>query len=165
MFKTYVTIAARVLSRNKLYTTINVLGLSLGICGCVIIWLVGRYELSFDRFHPHGDRVYRVGGAGKPGERKDAEVLPPAPDAIRRRIPGLEDVTAFFPLYQGRKVSIPVSGKPAVQFDATPEGQDMPGAAVFRTSVTGSGDRQRGDLPGFAACLRGRCCQGLEREY
>lgn len=130
MFKTYVTIAARVLSRNKLYTTINVLGLSLGICGCIIIWLVGKYELSFDRFHPQGDRIYRVGGAGKPGERKDAEVLPPAPDAIRRSIPGLEDVTAFFPLYQGRKVSIPVSGKPAVQFDATPEGQDVPGTII-----------------------------------
>src|SRR5580658_1614517 len=145
MLRNYFRIAARILARNKLYTVINVLGLALGVCGCIVMWLVGSYEMSFDRFHPNGDRIYRVCSYV-------GEVLPPVPDAIRRSIPGLEDVTAFFPLYQGCKVSIPVSGKPAVQFDATPEGQDMPGAAVFRTSVTGSGD-----LPGFAACLRGRC--------
>jgi putative ABC transport system permease protein len=130
MLRNYFRIAARILARNKLYTVINVLGLALGVCGCVIIWLVGKYELSFDRFHPDGDRIYRVVAAGKPGEQKDAEVLPPVADAIRRSIPGLEDVTAFFPLYQGRKVSIPVSGKPAVQFDARPEGQDMPGTII-----------------------------------
>jgi putative ABC transport system permease protein len=124
MLKNYFRIAARILARNKLYTLINVLGLALGVCGCIVIWLVGRYEMSFDRFHPDGDRIYRVCSG------YTAEVLPPVPDAIRRSIPGLENVTAFFPLYQGRKVSIPVSGKPAVQFDASPEGQDMTGTII-----------------------------------
>ncbi|HXB33280.1 MAG TPA: ABC transporter permease, partial [Puia sp.] len=123
MLRNYFRIAARILARNKLYTVINVLGLALGVCGCIVMWLVGSYEMSFDRFHPDGDRIYRVCSYV-------GEVLPPVPEAIRRSIPGVEDVTAFFPLYQGRKVSIPVSGKPAVQFDAGPEGQDMPGTII-----------------------------------
>jgi putative ABC transport system permease protein len=123
MLRNYFRIAARILARNKLYTVINVLGLALGVCGCIVIWLVGRYEMSFDRFHPDGDRIYRVCSYV-------GEVLPPVPDAIRRSIPGVEDVTAFFPLYEGRKVSIPVIGKPAVQFDARQEGQEMPGTII-----------------------------------
>src|SRR5579872_4972833 len=96
MLRNYFRIAARILARNKLYTVINVLGLALGVCGCIVIWLVGSYELSFDRFHPDGDRIYRVVGAGKPGERKDADVIPPMAEAMRHDIPGLEAVTAYF---------------------------------------------------------------------
>jgi putative ABC transport system permease protein len=44
MLKNYFRIATRILARNKLYTTINVLGLALGICGCMIIWLVGSLK-------------------------------------------------------------------------------------------------------------------------
>jgi putative ABC transport system permease protein len=127
----YFRIATRILARNKLYTTINVLGLALGICGCMIIWLVGSYEMSFDRFHPDGGRIYRVGDGGKPGERKIAEVLPPMPDAIRKMIPGMESVTAFFPLYNGHRVLIPSGDKPATPYDVAAEGQDgMPGVII-----------------------------------
>jgi hypothetical protein len=70
MLRTYLRIAARILVRNRLYTLINVLGLALGVCGCIIIWLVDSFELSFDRFHPDGERIYRVVGGGKPGEPK-----------------------------------------------------------------------------------------------
>jgi ABC-type antimicrobial peptide transport system permease subunit len=131
MLKNYFRIATRILARNRLYTTINILGLALGICGCMIIWLVGSYEMSFDRFHPDGDRIYRVGGGGKPGEQKMAEVLPPMPDAIRKMIPGMESVTAFFPLYNGQEVLIPAGDKPAGSYDEAAEGQDgMPGVII-----------------------------------
>ena len=125
MLHNYFRIATRILARNKLYTTINVLGLALGICGCLVIWLVGSYEMSFDRFHPGGDRIYRVGTGGT------AEVLPPMPDAFRKTIPGLEIVTAFFPIYQGQTVMIPAGDKPGTRYDAAAEGQDgMPGVIV-----------------------------------
>jgi putative ABC transport system permease protein len=131
MLRNYFRIATRILARNKLYTTINVLGLALGICGCMIIWLVGSYEMSFDRFHPDGNRIYRVGSGGKPGEQKIAEVFPPMPDAIRKTIPGMESVTAFFPLYTGHTVLIPNGDKPAAPYDADLEGQDgMPGVII-----------------------------------
>jgi putative ABC transport system permease protein len=95
MLRNYFRIALRILARNKLYTIINVLGLALGVCGCIVIWLVGSYEMSFDRFHPDGDRIYRVGSY-------QGTTIPPMPEAIRKTIPGLKSVTAFFPF--GRNI-------------------------------------------------------------
>ena len=60
MFKNYLKIAWRNISRNKAYTAINVLGLSLGICACLIIYLITSFELSYDTFHPDKDRIYRI---------------------------------------------------------------------------------------------------------
>ena len=76
MLRNYFRIAARILARNKLYTIINILGLALGVCGCIVIWLVGSYELSFDKFHPDKDRIYRV-------LENESYTLPPMPEAIR----------------------------------------------------------------------------------
>ena len=60
MLRNYFTTAFRSLWKNKSHTIINVLGLSLGIASCVVIFLVLRYELSFDTFHTNADRVFRV---------------------------------------------------------------------------------------------------------
>ncbi|HLI92952.1 MAG TPA: ABC transporter permease, partial [Puia sp.] len=60
MFRSFFTIGWRNLRKNRTYTAINVLGLSLGIaCGLLIFALV-TYHLSFDDFHPGKDRIYRV---------------------------------------------------------------------------------------------------------
>lgn len=125
MLTNYLRIAWRIIVRNRLYTLINVLSLGLGICGCIVIWLVAHYEFSYDRFHPDGDRIYRVGNGGPKAARKEATVLPPMPDAIRRTIPGIEAVTTVFPLDQGAEVMIPGgSSKPPVQFDTRVQGQN-----------------------------------------
>lgn len=50
----------RDLWRNKLLAAINVLGLSVGIGGCLIIYLITSYELSFDTFQEDRDRIYRI---------------------------------------------------------------------------------------------------------
>ena len=60
MFKSYWTLAWRTLVRNKLYTLVNVLGLALGICACLVIYLIASYEFSFDTFHPDRDRIFCV---------------------------------------------------------------------------------------------------------
>ena len=60
MLKNYCRIAWRNISRHKLYTTINVAGLALGICSCIVIYLVAGYDLGFDRFHPGEDRIYLI---------------------------------------------------------------------------------------------------------
>ena len=52
MFKNYLKIAWRHIMRHKTYSAINVMGLSLGICGCLVIYLVASFEFSFDTFHP-----------------------------------------------------------------------------------------------------------------
>src|SRR5579862_1081930 len=124
MLKNYFRIATRILARNKLYATINVLGLALGICGCTIIWLVGSYELSFDRFHPDRDRIYRVVDGGKPGERKSTSVLAPMAQAIRENIPGVEAVTAYYDEYRMDHVKVPGAGKPVATFPCKMEGEE-----------------------------------------
>lgn len=60
MLQNYLKIAIRNLIKNKGYSTINILGLSLGITCCLVLFVVVRFELSFDNFHAHGDRIYRV---------------------------------------------------------------------------------------------------------
>jgi putative ABC transport system permease protein len=60
MFRNYLKIAFRYLLRNKGYTTINILGLAIGIACCLLIMLFVRTEFSYDRFHSKSDRIYRL---------------------------------------------------------------------------------------------------------
>jgi putative ABC transport system permease protein len=60
MLKNYLVIAFRTLRRQKGYAALNVTGLGIGIAGCLLIGLFVRHELSFDRFHPDADRLFRV---------------------------------------------------------------------------------------------------------
>ena len=60
MLRNYLTVAVRNLMRNKLYSAINVLGLSLGTACCLLILVFVHHETSFDALHGKGDRIYRV---------------------------------------------------------------------------------------------------------
>ena len=60
MLINYLKIAWRRILRNKIYTTINLLGLAIGIACTVLITLYTLDELSYDRFHDQADRIVRV---------------------------------------------------------------------------------------------------------
>lgn len=60
MLKNYFKIAWRNLTRNRAYTVINVLGLTLGVACCILIYTLIMHHLSFDNFHNNKDRIYRV---------------------------------------------------------------------------------------------------------
>ena len=60
MLKNHLLLAIRHLWRNKLYTTINIIGLSTGIAACLVITLLAQFELSFDRFRTDKELIYRV---------------------------------------------------------------------------------------------------------
>src|SRR6187551_2543917 len=60
MIKNYLLLAFRNFLRNRSYTVINVLGLTIGLTACIIIFLLISYEVRFDRFHKHYDRIYRI---------------------------------------------------------------------------------------------------------
>ncbi|MFT3705381.1 MAG: ABC transporter permease [Agriterribacter sp.] len=60
MLKNYFKIAWRNLMKNKVFSLINVLGLTIGITVCMMIFLFIMNEFSFDRFHKNGDRIYEV---------------------------------------------------------------------------------------------------------
>ncbi len=60
MFKNYMKVTFRNLRKQKIYTSINILGLAMGLAFCCLIFLYVQDELSFDNFHEKGDRIYRV---------------------------------------------------------------------------------------------------------
>lgn len=60
MLKNYFKITLRNLLRNKIYSIINIVGLSLGLACAMLIMLYTKDELSYDRFHRNADRIYRV---------------------------------------------------------------------------------------------------------
>lgn len=61
MIKNYFIIAVRNLIRQKGYFVINLLGLTIGLTACLLIAFYVIDDLSYDKFHEKGDRIYRVG--------------------------------------------------------------------------------------------------------
>lgn len=60
MVKKYFTSSLRSLRRNGSHTLINLFGLSLGITCSILIFLIIRFELSFNTYHPNANSIYRV---------------------------------------------------------------------------------------------------------
>ncbi|NIJ51811.1 ABC transporter permease [Dyadobacter arcticus] len=60
MFQNYLKIAVRNLTRNKVFSLINIAGLSLGLTCCMLIALYTKDEVSFDRFQVNRDQLYRI---------------------------------------------------------------------------------------------------------
>ena len=60
MIKNYLKISIRNLKKQKLYSTINILGLAIGFTCTILILLWVQDELSYDRFNPNANNLYRV---------------------------------------------------------------------------------------------------------
>ncbi len=60
MFRNYLKTAFRNLQRNKIYSFINVIGLSLGLACSMLIILYVKDEISYDRFHQNVQNIHRV---------------------------------------------------------------------------------------------------------
>ncbi|MCB0657177.1 MAG: ABC transporter permease [Saprospiraceae bacterium] len=94
-------IAVRRLTRQKLGTTLHVMGLTLGLSVCLLIGLYLHHELSYDTYHTHAERIYRVNQTWIfSGERHDHFSTPvPLADAIRDEFPEFEAVSHVHPDY------------------------------------------------------------------
>jgi len=60
MFRNYFKTAFRNLWKNKASSFINILGLTIGLCSCLLIGLYIQHELSYDNFQAKGDRIVRA---------------------------------------------------------------------------------------------------------
>ena len=61
MLKSYLLIALRNLRKNRIFSLINILGLSVGLTCCILIGLFVHEELSYDSYAANADRIYRLG--------------------------------------------------------------------------------------------------------
>ena len=68
MFKNYFKTAFRNLKRNKIYSFINVAGLTIGLACAMLIMLYVKDEVSFDRFHKNVNNIYRIARKSKQNE-------------------------------------------------------------------------------------------------
>ncbi|MBN1272121.1 MAG: ABC transporter permease [Candidatus Aminicenantes bacterium] len=82
----------RSIFRQKGYTIINLFGLSLGMSCCILLYLFVRYETSYDRFHPHAERTYRIISQDEGDGILDRFVFTPAPlaPALKREFPEVD---------------------------------------------------------------------------
>ena len=95
MLKNYFTIALRSFLKNRNYTLINILGLSIGITACIVIFLLITHELSFDKFHSKYESIYRVVREVESGSGNFGSATTPYPmtRAFRNDFPDLPLVT------------------------------------------------------------------------
>ncbi|HZF66274.1 MAG TPA: ABC transporter permease [Chitinophagaceae bacterium] len=92
MLRNYFKIAFRNLLRNKGYSTINIVGLAVGMAAAILIFLWIENELSYDRFHKNKDRIYQVWNR-LPNEGEIScwnSVSAPTAPAIEKDLPEVE---------------------------------------------------------------------------
>jgi len=96
VIKNYFIIALKNLRKQTVFSGINILGLTLGVSCCFLIYLFLLNELSFDNFHHNGKNIYRVMRLGfDNGDRREIPYLSPPyaaalqndfPDAIEQTV-------------------------------------------------------------------------------
>jgi putative ABC transport system permease protein len=63
MFKNYFKIVFRNAKKHPMYVMINLIGLAIGMAVSIVILLYVQFELSYDKYHPDSDRIFRVSRA------------------------------------------------------------------------------------------------------
>ena len=114
MFKHYVKVSIRNLLRYKGHSSINILGLAVGVAACILLLLFLRDELGYDRFHEKADRIYRITqeleAPGQPAMHA-ALTSPPLAPVMREEVPGIVETVRIRPYFEGS-----VAGRVAVRY-------------------------------------------------
>jgi putative ABC transport system permease protein len=99
MWRNYLTVAYRALTRNRTYAFINIFGLALGLAACLLLLIYVRYETSYDRWLPDDERVFQVQTFGidpETGERADQQgVTRPVGESLAAFFPEIEFASKF----------------------------------------------------------------------
>lgn len=117
MLRSYIKTALRSLWRKKTFSVLNILGLSVGLGAALVLFLLIRYELSYDTYHTKLSRIYRVTSAyseGPEGNHFFQGVPVPLAPALRQDFPQLEKVAAVCGAIDPQ-FTIPVKGREAMK--------------------------------------------------
>ncbi|MFO7842850.1 MAG: FtsX-like permease family protein [Bacteroidales bacterium] len=102
MIKNYIQTAIRVLTRNKVFSLINIFGLAIGLTSVIIIFLFIKYELSFDKHHSNYEQIYRVVKEDLKNDHDNYEAAVPVPlsTAIKENLTGHNHITQIYYHYE-----------------------------------------------------------------
>jgi putative ABC transport system permease protein len=95
MFKNYFKIALRQLLKNKTFSLINIMGLSIGMAAFILLMLWVNHEVSYEQFHSKKDRIYSLWNKTKWGDKWQCWDVTPkiAAKSLRENFPEIEKVT------------------------------------------------------------------------
>ena len=97
MWRNYLTVGFRALTRNRTFAAINIFGLAMGLAACLLLLLYVRYEISYDTWLPDAERVYQVqtfGAHPATGEPHAMQaVTRPVADTLAKDFPQMEAVS------------------------------------------------------------------------
>lgn len=98
MFANYLKVAFRNLFRNKIYATISIFGLAIGITGATLLYLYIDSELSYDSFHEKSDRIYRLVEADDSGEetRYYGQTAPVLGSTLEDNFPEVQELVRIY---------------------------------------------------------------------
>src|SRR5687767_9202233 len=101
MLSNFFKISLRNLARHKGFSFINLSGLTLGLTACLLIGLFVRDERSYDKFVPHGERIYRIysEGAGVAGGEKMVTTPPMISTALQQEFPEVDLTLRLMKIY------------------------------------------------------------------
>jgi len=107
MFGSFLNTIFRHLRRDWLFTLLKVLGLTIGISACWVIFSIVDYEYSFDKKVPHREDIFRIVTKIQSGDQQSsmAGVPEPMASAIRENIPGVRLVVPISG-YSSNKVTV-----------------------------------------------------------
>lgn len=91
MFKNYLKIAIRNIKKQKFYSLINLFGLAIGFFCCILIFCYVQFELSYDKFHAKGDRIFRL------VQKNYAVTNPPTAPLMKQDYPEIEETVRIIP--------------------------------------------------------------------
>lgn len=117
MLQNYLTLAFRNLRKHRVFALLNILGLGCCIACCMVIFLLVRHHLSFDRFHAKADRTaVIVTETRREGVEKKTNLVPyPMSEALRQEYSFLEK-TAMVSSRQNTLITIAEPGQAPVKF-------------------------------------------------
>lgn len=97
MIKNYLKIAWRNLKKDKVFTLLNILGLSIAFGVAILLSMAAYFDLSYDKFHKNIDTIYQVYATDQTPKGTEVSTSNPVPlaAALKTEVPGIDKISRY----------------------------------------------------------------------
>ncbi len=108
MFKSYLKTSVRFLLKNRTFSFINIIGLTVGTVSCLYIFLFIKYHYGFDQHHERANAIYRVNTLilSRGDKFNSATISPPIAPVLKQDLPEVEQYTRVAPTLGSNKSAL-----------------------------------------------------------